>query len=58
VNKRAELYLEIKYQSKIVSEDKKSLKKVKGGLLLSRDILHFDKENNILIIPLAYFLAL
>ena len=58
VNKRPELYLEIKYQSKIVSEDKKSLKKVKGGLLLSRDILYFDKENNILIIPLAYFLAL
>lgn len=58
VNKRPELYLEIKYQSKIVSEDKKSLKKVKGGLLLSRDTLHSDKENNILIIPLAYFLAL
>lgn len=58
VNRRPELYLEIKYQSKIVSEDKKSLKKVKGGLLLSRDVLSFDKENNILIIPLAYFLAL
>jgi hypothetical protein len=58
VNKRPEFYLEIKYQSKIVSEDKKGLKKTKGGLLLSKDMLSFDKENNILIIPLAYFLAL
>lgn len=58
VNKKPELYLEIKYQSKIVSEDKKGLKKAKGGLLLSKDKLSFDKENNILIIPLAYFLAL
>lgn len=58
VNHRPELYLEIKYQTKIVSEDKKGLKKVKGGLLLSKDKLSFDKDNNILIIPLAYFLAL
>jgi len=58
VDKRPEFHLEIKYQSQIVSEDKKSLKKVKGGVLLSRDTLHFDKENNILIVPLAYFLAL
>jgi len=57
-DKRPELYLEIKYQSKIVSEDKKSLRKVKGGVLLSKDILYFDKENKILVIPLAYFLTI
>jgi len=58
VNNKPELYFEIKYQSQIVSEDKKSLKKVKGGILLSSDVIRFDKENNILIVPLAYFLAL
>jgi len=55
---KEKLRLEIKYQSKIVSEDKKSLKKAGGGILLSKDILSVDRENNILIVPLAYFLAI
>jgi len=57
-DKKPKLHLEIKYQNKIVSKNKKSLKKVKGGVLLSKDILYYDKENNILIVPVSYFLAL
>ena len=52
------LYLEVKYQNRITSSDKRALKKVKGGIILSRDFFSFDKENNILIVPLSYFLAL
>ena len=52
------LYIEIKYQSHIISHDKKSLKKVGGGIILSKDTLSFDKDNNILIIPVSSFLAL
>lgn len=55
---KAQIYVEVKYQSHIFSEDKKGLRKVNGGILLSKDILHFDRENNILIIPLSYFLAM
>jgi len=53
-----QLYLEIKYQSQITSYDKRPLKKVGGGIILSKDLLSFDEKNNILIVPLPYFLAL
>lgn len=57
-NGKEKVYLEIKYQNKIVSEDKKGLKKAGGGILLSKDTLSVDRKNNILIVPLAYFLAI
>lgn len=56
--KKPQINVEVKYQSHIVSENKKSLKKTNGGILLSKNTLHFDRENNILIIPLSYFLAM
>lgn len=51
------LYIESKYQHTITSDDKVGLKKVSGGIILSRDTLNFDETNNISIIPVSYFLA-
>ncbi len=51
------VYLETKYQTTITSDDKRALKKVKGGVLLSKDNLHYDAQNNIVIVPTPYFLA-
>jgi len=55
---RPELYLEVKYQAQITSNNKRGLKKTGGGIILSKELLLFDEENNILLLPLSYFLAL
>jgi len=51
------LYIESKHQPIITSDDKVGLKKVGGGVILSRDTLAFDETNNIAILPVSYFLA-
>lgn len=53
-----ELYLEVKYQNQITSHDKRGLKKTGGGFILSKDIFSFDEKNDILTLPVSYFLAL
>ena len=55
--RRPEVYIEVKYQPQIVSDDKKSLKKVGGGLILSKDQIIQDIGNNIIVTPVPYFLA-
>ena len=45
------LYVEVKYQAKITSSDKKSLKKIGGGLLVTRQDLSYDDHNQIAMIP-------
>jgi len=52
------LYLESKYQEKITSDNKKWLKKVEQGVIISKNTLNFDKTNHIAIIPAPYFCAL
>ena len=51
------MFAELKYQSQITSDDKKGLKKVKGGLLLTRDHLSIDKTNHIYMVPIDLFLS-
>jgi len=51
------LYFEVKYQGVLTGEDIKGLKKVGGGILLTRDSLA-KRENNIMNIPVHLFLAL
>jgi len=55
--RKPEIYIEVKYQPQIASDDKRSLKKVAGGLILSRDHMGQDMKNNIAIVPVPYFLA-
>jgi len=55
--RRPFLYLESKYQGKITSDNKKWLKKVGQGVIISKDCLAFDKANHIAIIPAPYFCA-
>ena len=50
------VFLEVKYQPKIFSEDLKILKKVQGGLLISKETL--TKQGNIYVVPLHLFLPL
>jgi predicted AAA+ superfamily ATPase len=50
-------YFEVKYQEKITSEDKKELKKVKGGIIISKKTLAYDRENQIAIVPAHLFLS-
>jgi len=56
-NGKIELYAEVKYQSQITSDDKRGLKKVKGGLLLTKDRLEIDDTNHIYMVPVDLFLA-
>lgn len=50
------VFLEVKYQPKIFSEELKILKKVQGGLLISKETL--TQQDNIYVVPLHLFLAL
>lgn len=49
--RKAALFVEVKYQKNIVSEDYKNLKKLKGGLLVTKETLDFLREKNILLLP-------
>ncbi len=51
-------YFEVKYQTQIVSQDKKSLRKVHGGIIISQRTLAYDHQHNIAIIPAYIFLSL
>ena len=48
---RQPLYVEVKYQTRITSSDKKSLKKVGGGVLVTRQDLSYDDRNRIAMVP-------
>lgn len=48
--------IEVKYQAKINPENAKIFKKWGGGIILTRNFLHLEK--NILFAPVQYFLAL
>lgn len=45
------LYVEVKYQASITSSDKKSLKKVGSGVLVTRKDLSYDDRNLIAMVP-------
>ncbi|RLE06008.1 MAG: hypothetical protein DRI99_00815, partial [Candidatus Aminicenantes bacterium] len=48
--------IEVKYQARINPENAKILKKWGGGIILTRNFLHLEKD--ILFAPVQYFLAL
>lgn len=50
-------YYEVKYQEKIVSGNKKQLKKVSGGVIISKKTLTYDEENKIVTVPAHLFLT-
>jgi len=56
-NGKTEMFAELKYQTRITSDDKRGLKKTKGGLLLTRDHLQIDQTNHIYMVPVHLFLA-
>lgn len=56
-NGKIRMFAELKYQPQITSDDKKSLKKVKGGLLLTKNRLDIDEINHIYMIPVHLFLV-
>ena len=53
-----EILIEVKYQRRIVPENTKALVKWGGGVLLTRNLLSFDAQRNLLALPLPYLLAL
>ncbi|NVM56816.1 MAG: ATP-binding protein [Desulfobacterales bacterium] len=56
-NGKIRMFAELKYQHQITSDDKKGLKKAKGGLLLTRNHLEIDETNHIYMVPIHLFLA-
>jgi len=50
-------YVEVKYKERIREEDKKEIKKVKGGIIISKSKLEYDYENNIAVVPAHLFLS-
>ena len=50
-------YYEVKYQEKIVSGDKKQLRKVNGGVIISKKTLAYDEKNEIATVPAHLFLT-
>jgi len=55
-NNKKRLLLEVKYRVKIDMEDGNVIKKWGKGILLTQR--HLEKQNNLLLIPTPYFLAL
>jgi predicted AAA+ superfamily ATPase len=56
-NGKVRMFAELKYQSRITSDDKKGLRKTKGGLLLTKDRLKIDETNHIYMVPVDLFLS-
>jgi predicted AAA+ superfamily ATPase len=55
--RRVPKYYEVKYQEKIVSGDKKQLKKVNGSVIISKKTLAYDEKNEIATVPAHLFLT-
>lgn len=50
------ILIEVKYQAHIRNADLKVLNKHGGGVLISRDALHWDGDARVAVVPLRYFL--
>jgi predicted AAA+ superfamily ATPase len=49
--------IEVSYSPKIDPRSFKKIKRLGGGIILTKDKFELINESNILIIPVAYFLA-